>query len=64
MTKREAAIISAYTGYMFGEFEDMHEYVQELLGRPIFSHEFGNAEFAEDLHERSKADFIALNIAD
>ena len=40
MTKREAAIISAYTGYLIGEFSDLHAYTEEVMGQPIFTHEF------------------------
>lgn len=32
MTKREAAIVSAYTGYLIGEFKDYHAYVEEIMG--------------------------------
>lgn len=31
ITKRDLAILTAYTGYMFGEFLDFHEYSEELL---------------------------------
>ena len=32
MTKREAAIVSAYTGYTIGSFFDMLEYIEENWG--------------------------------
>jgi hypothetical protein len=35
MTKREAAIISAYTGILVGKFSDMHALIEEVLGRPV-----------------------------
>lgn len=35
LTKREAAIISAYTGFMIGEFSEMHKYIEEKLQRII-----------------------------
>lgn len=35
MTKREAAIVSAYTGILIGSFSDMHEYVEEKLQRSV-----------------------------
>ena len=62
MTKREAAIVSAYTGYLIGEFHEMHVYVEELLGRPVFTHEFGSHDFAEDLRKRILPDLKTIEI--
>lgn len=60
MTKREAAIVSAYTGYLIGEFSDFHAYVEEIMGRPVFTHELPN--IAEKLKEKSKKDFMSIKI--
>jgi hypothetical protein len=60
MTKREAAIISAYTGIMCGEFREMHKFVEELLGRLISTHEFANHEFCEKIKELSRPYFMEL----
>lgn len=62
MTKREAAIVSAYTGYLIGEFSDFHAYVEEIMGRPIFTHELPN--IAEELKWKSKKDFVSIEIED
>ena len=62
MTKREAAIVSAYTGFLCGKFEYLHEYAEELFGRPIYSHQFANKEFVEALKVKSKHDFINIKI--
>jgi len=63
MTKREAAIVSAYTGFLLGSFADMHEYAEELFGRPVWTHEFGAKEVADKLKELAKPDFISLSVA-
>lgn len=60
MTKREAAIVSAYTGYLIGEFKDFHAYAEEVMGRPVFTHEFPS--IAEELKEKSKKDFMSIKI--
>ena len=60
MNKREAAIISAYTGILCGEFSDMHEYIEEIMGRPVFTHEMGGA-VNEQIKTKSKADFLAVS---
>lgn len=60
MTKREAAIVSAYTGYLIGEFSDFQAYAEEIMGRPIFTHEFPS--IADELKEKSKKDFMSIKI--
>ena len=64
MTKREAAIVSAFTGVMLGKFSDMHAYVEELFGTPIFSHMFGFEQFANLIKEKATPDFMAIKITD
>lgn len=60
LTKKQAAIIGLYAGVTCGPFADIHEYAEKLLGRPIFTHEFANSKFVEDLKQKSKADFLAI----
>lgn len=60
MTRKEAAIIGAYTGILVGKFEDLHSYAEKVLNRPIFTHQFADPELAEELKEKSKPDFISL----
>lgn len=62
MTKKEASIVSAYTGYLIGEFSEMHKYAEELYGRPILTHEFAGEVFAEQLRDRAKKDFIEIEV--
>lgn len=62
MNKREAAIVSAYTGDLIGKFSDMHEYVEEILHRPVWTHEFASESVISEIHEKSKEDFIGINV--
>jgi hypothetical protein len=62
MTKKEATIVSAYTGYMLGDFSDMHEYVEKIMKRPVFTHELGNKKFCEEIQEKAKEDFISIKV--
>jgi hypothetical protein len=62
MTKREAAIVSAYTGYLVGSFLDVQEYASDLIGHPLWAHEFGDKRLAAELHEKSRPDFVALTV--
>ena len=58
MTKKEAAILSAYTGLLFGSFSDLHGYAEKILKRPIFTHQFAMGNMAEELKIASRADFL------
>ena len=62
MTKREAAIVSAYTGVLIGKFSDMHKYIEEKLNRHVFIHELENKELCKEIKEISKQDFINIGI--
>jgi hypothetical protein len=62
MTKREAAIVGAYTGYLLGDFTDMHEYITEIMERPVFTHELGNEKIREEIKQKAKPDFISIDI--
>lgn len=62
LTKEQAVIIGAYTGYAAGPFPDIHEYAEKVLGRPIWTHQF--PQITEELREASKADFLALCYTD
>lgn len=58
MKKREGAILGAFTGILCGKFVDLHEYVEEIMERPVWTHEF--PKISEELKEKSKSDFLAL----
>ena len=60
MTRQEAAIISAYTGIMTGSFSDMHEYVERIMGRPVFTHEMGTKAVMEEIKAKAKPDFLTI----
>ena len=61
MTKRECAIITAYTGVAMVEGENLdlyYQYLADLFGRPVYTHEIPF--LAEEIKRRSTPDFIAL----
>lgn len=64
MTKREAAIVAAYTGYLIGAFSDMHAYAEQVMGEPIWTHQFGSKAFAEELRAKVKPDFVAMQVTE
>jgi hypothetical protein len=63
MTDREKAIVMAYTGKCMlteEKFHIFHEYIEEIMGRPIFTHELADKNVSAEIKEKSKDDFIAL----
>ena len=63
MTDKEKAVIMAYTGYAMltgDKFSIFHKYVEDLMGRPVYTHELGISMIQDELHERSLDDFLAL----
>ena len=63
MTKRECAIVTAFTGVNMMSGENMnvfYSYVQEIMGRPIFTHELALWTVQDEIKERSRPDFEEL----
>lgn len=58
--KRLAAVTAAYTGYLVGNFSDMHNYIEEVLGRSVLTHELANPEVMEQIQKASKEEFSML----
>jgi hypothetical protein len=60
MTRRESAIIGAFTGTLVGPFNALHGYIEELMKRPVWTHELASKELSEEIKRRAKKDFMAL----
>lgn len=61
MTQREKAICELFTGICFCAGDQrgaVYEYAEELLGRPVMTHDFLLC--AEELKEKARPDFVAL----
>lgn len=63
MTDREKAIIMAYTGVCMltgDKFQIFHKYVEDIMGRSVWTHEMALDSIADEIRTKSKDDFIAL----
>ena len=61
ITRRQAAIIGAFTGTLCGPFEDLHKYVDGLPNfKGIITMSFGSEAVAKQIKEAARADFLAL----
>lgn len=60
LTKEQAIVITGFTGITCCNFGDFHEDVEKRLGYSVFTHQFGNEDFAKKVKELYKDDFIAI----
>ena len=63
MTDREKAIVMAHTGICMltgDKFQIFHKYVEDIMGRPVWTHEMALDSIADEIKAKSKDDFIAL----
>lgn len=63
MTLEERVIVETYTGYCMTSGDErnaVYKYMQKLLDRPVYTHELAQESVVNELHEKSKADFIGL----
>lgn len=55
MTREEAIIISAYTGYLLVDnFDPVHEFIEKLLGRPVWTHQLADPKIQAEIREKCK----------
>ena len=60
MTRQEKIIVSAYTGCLMCDFQDMHRYIEEKLGRPVFTHDLASTAGLDEIRAAVKPDFLEL----
>lgn len=61
LTKEQAIILTGFTGILCcNQMSDFHKDVEERLGRSIWTHQFGDKKFMEEVKALYKEDFIKL----
>lgn len=60
MTDREKCIVTAYTGVLMLDWDKFHQWIEEFLGEPVWSHEFASPTFMDYMAEKVKPEFLAL----
>lgn len=63
MTDKERAIIMAYTGIAMltgDKFSIFHKYIEDILGRPVYTHELADKSVWDDIKNKSSMDFLKL----
>ncbi len=62
MTKREAAIVACFTGKFLGDFSTFHAMLEEIMERPVWTHEIASKEFNDELRIKARHYFSALEV--
>lgn len=60
LTRKQAALIGVYTGVLCGPFSDLHEKIEQLCGRPVFTHEMANKDLMAKVADLAKAEFLSI----
>lgn len=60
LDKYQAIVITGYTGIMMTDMSSFHRDVESRFGRPVWSHEFGDIDFMEEVRYMYKEEFLAL----
>ena len=62
LTLEQAIIITGYTGITACSFGDFHGDVERRLGRPVFTHEFADEKFSDNVKELYREDFLKIAV--
>lgn len=63
MTKQECAVVMAYTGIVMLTGDNLriyYKYLNDIMGRPVYTHELAFKEIKEKIKEKSTDDFLKL----
>ena len=61
MTQEEKVIVSAYTGYLLCDnFSDVHEYIEKVLNRPVWTHELADEKILKEIRKAVKPDLARI----
>lgn len=63
MTDKERAIVMAYTGVCMLKGDKLsifYNYLEEILGHSVWTHELASQTLWEEIKEKSKPDFLTL----
>lgn len=60
LDKEQAAIVGAFTGFLASPLDELHEYVQRIMGRPVSTQELGLPAIAKEIKEAARTDFIKI----
>lgn len=61
MTREEAILLSAYTGFLLApDFSEVHKFCEDTLGRPIWAHEFADRCVQKEIQAKLRPQIMEL----
>jgi hypothetical protein len=60
LTLEQAVVLSGFTGVLMCRFDHVHRDVEKRLNRPVWTHEFADQEFVDQLKKVYRDDFMVL----
>ena len=61
MTREEAILLSAYTGFLLvQDFSDVHKFCEDTLGRSIWTHEFADEDVQKEIQDKLRPQIMKL----
>ena len=60
MTNKEKIVVSAYTGFLMCDFDEMHQYIEKKLKRPVWTHEFADEKILEEIRNATRDEFLSI----
>lgn len=61
MTREEAILLSAYTGFLLApDFSEVHKFCEDTLGRPIWTHEFADRCVQKEIQAKPRPQIMEL----
>ena len=61
MTREEAILLSAYTGFLLApDFSEVHKFCEDTLGRPIWTHEFADKDVQKEIQDKLRPQIMKL----
>lgn len=60
LSLKDRLVLSAYTGTLMCEFDELHKFIEETLGRPVLTHELATDIVQNELKEKLKSEFMRI----
>lgn len=60
LTTEQASVLGAFTGELLGHFNDLRDYVERILGRPVRTYEMLLREVMDEIKEAARPDLMRI----
>lgn len=60
INSHDRLVISAYTGFLMCDFNELHKFIERTLGRPVFTHELAAPDVLKLIQEKLKPEWLAI----